>query len=137
LFQRNQNGVSETGDGKQGRRLFFTRCVFAFTLCLILVLSVLYGWVSDRTLVGELVTVWPSFFWLLGLIPLTALTWNRNAKKYIVIVSGALLLFLVGTVEWRSLVRTPDSELIASGRGGRCRLLSLAGSDVEHAGHVE
>jgi len=113
LFQGNQNGVSESGERKQGHRLFFTRCVFAFTLGLILTLSVLYGWVSDRTLVGELVTLWPSFFWLLGLIPLTVLTWNRNAKKYVAILSGALLIFLAGTVEWRSLVRTPDSELIA------------------------
>jgi endonuclease/exonuclease/phosphatase (EEP) superfamily protein YafD len=60
-----------------------------------------------------LITLWPSFFWLLGLIPLTALTWNRNAKKYCLALSGAILLFLSGTVEWRSLVRPPDRELIA------------------------
>lgn len=114
-----------------------SRLFFAITLLPILLLFFMYLFVSDRTTFGEYITIWPSFFWCLGLAPLIAATWNRKERWRFLTLAAALLLFLGMTVEWlpfHLLSRRPAqsgkqlrivSWNINSGSGGMDRLLGM------------
>jgi endonuclease/exonuclease/phosphatase family metal-dependent hydrolase len=90
---------------------FVKRFLFAATGAASLLLSIFYLFVSDRTALGEFVTIWPSFFWCLGLVPMVCASWDREAKKYFFISFAGICLFLLTTVELRSLFHFHDKAL--------------------------
>ncbi len=129
--------------------LWWTRISFAVTLGLTLILMIAYLAISDRTALGEWITIWPPLLWCFGLIPLAILSLNRHAPKYFAFSCLAIVVFLATTTEWRSLARRDPPRLarfeelrrsesaqpplalrvitwnIAGGAGGHERLLGL------------
>ena len=85
--------------------------IFCITTFLLLFLIAVYTLVGDRIPYGEYFTIWPSLVWCYGLIPCAILSWNRKARwRFVVLVSG-IIVFLLLTVEWASLLRREDKTL--------------------------
>ncbi len=86
----------------------FQRGFFIAAIAVTALLTALYLFVGDRTWWGEMITVWPSFLWCVGLIPLAAMTLRLRAPGRFLIAVGGIAVFLLLTGEWRSLVRRAD-----------------------------
>jgi endonuclease/exonuclease/phosphatase (EEP) superfamily protein YafD len=89
------------------------RAFFILTLGTTALLAILYLLLSDRTWWSECLTIWPSFLWCLGLVPMALFTLSLRRPRCCLILLGVILLFLLLTVEWRSLIRWPNGRLTA------------------------
>lgn len=97
---------------RRQRLVHVSRQVFFWlTLAIVLFLLTMYWLVSDRTAFGEWITIWPSFFWAFGLIPLAMLSHDRKHWRKSLLLFGTIIVFLLATVECRSLIRWPDSKI--------------------------
>ena len=70
-------------------------------------LAVLYRMVGDRTLLGELLTIWPPELWALAAVGIAALLalWDRRGAAVTLV---AVVILIVTVSEWRSLFRPWD-----------------------------
>ncbi len=74
-------------------------------------LTATYIFVGDRTPLGEFFTIWPPLLWVFLLLPAMALVgWLTTKKRFFILLIG-LIIFLALTVEWRSMIRTKDSNM--------------------------
>jgi hypothetical protein len=64
-----------------------------------------YLWASDRTLLGEIVTIWPPVGWGFLLLVRAAVLLIRRQKRVALATLVATVAFLVGTTEWKPLMR--------------------------------
>jgi len=83
---------------------------FWVTLLSTAALMMCYLWVGDRTWWSACVVVWPSLLWCLILVPMTLFCLNIRRPRLILILLAAVSLFLLATMEWRSLVRSEKAE---------------------------
>ena len=68
-------------------------------------LTVLYLCVSDLTVVGECLTVWPSCLWALVLAPRALWLWMRGARTQAAVALACIVAFVASTTELRSCFR--------------------------------
>lgn len=100
-----------------GRRIWRQRLndyaqgfVFWLTLSITFALFIFYRVIGDRTWWSACVVIWPSFLWCLGLVPMTLLCFNLKRPRMIILALGAVLVFQLTTVEWRSVLRGESAE---------------------------
>ena len=94
-----------------GERLRFLRRGMALvTLLVTFFLIVMYMFVGDRHAWSEWFTVWPSFLWLIGLVPMAAVGFSPRWRGISWVMIAALGVFVAGTMEWRSLLRGGGEE---------------------------
>ncbi len=80
----------------------------------ILFLVVMYRLVGDVSAFGEFITIWPPVAWLLGLVPMAAVAGALTSRRGFVLALGGLLIFVLLTEEWRSLLLWGDVESVGS-----------------------
>lgn len=83
-----------------------------FNIALIAALGGLYIFTGDRWAWSEYFTIWPSFLWLCGLLPLVLMTWDRRRLRWFCVQGALLIAFVLSTTEWQSVVRWPDTAAI-------------------------
>jgi len=88
----------------------FRRFIAVANLILLAVLLTLYLAVGDQTAWGEYFTIWPSFFWVLPMLPLLAFGTQRRFRRLAAAQWIFLFAFLCFTVEWRSMFRFRSSD---------------------------
>jgi endonuclease/exonuclease/phosphatase (EEP) superfamily protein YafD len=71
-------------------------------------LVLLYKLFSDRFLFGEVLAVWPAYLWGIPLVALTLPTINVRRPRRFLIALGSVVLAVMFTSEWRSVLRRPD-----------------------------
>ena len=64
-------------------------------------LLVCYLWVADRTLLGEIVTIWPPVGWGFLLFVRAAVLRIRRQNRVALATLVGTVAFLVGTTEWK------------------------------------
>lgn len=93
-------------------RMVSQKCYLSIFYVFLAFLSFMYLIHGDLSAFGENITIWPSSFWLLGLVPLCiALKFTHNIK-YAGLGLLALLGFFIATEEWGSLIRFKNSAAI-------------------------
>jgi endonuclease/exonuclease/phosphatase (EEP) superfamily protein YafD len=86
------------------RRLHLGLAIASGPLAAVLLLAC-YLWASDRTLLGETVTIWPPVGWgFLLLVRAAVLRIRRQSRVALATLVGNVA-FLVGTTEWKPLMR--------------------------------
>jgi endonuclease/exonuclease/phosphatase (EEP) superfamily protein YafD len=93
-------------DGARRRHRFgLGFAVLSGPLAAVLLLAC-YLWTSDRTLLGEIVTIWPPVGWGFLLLVRAAVLRVRGRSRVALATLLATSAFLIATTEWRPLLRT-------------------------------
>jgi endonuclease/exonuclease/phosphatase (EEP) superfamily protein YafD len=77
-----------------------------------------YLWVSDRTLLGEMVTIWPPVGWGFLLLIRGAVLRVRRQNRIALATVLAAIAFLVSTTEWMPLLRARRDPASRSAKAG-------------------
>lgn len=88
----------------------FRRVISIANLIALSVLLTMYLAVGDQTAWGEYFTIWPSFFWVLPMLPLLVIGTQRRFRRLAAAQWIFLLVFLCFTLEWRSMFRFRSSD---------------------------
>ncbi len=102
------DGASRKETRSLRRRLGFV--VMALYMVTLLFLLVMYLFVGDGSAFGEFITIWPPLAWLFGMVPLAVVSGVLTSRRGFVLVLGGLLIFVLLTEEWRSLLRWGDAD---------------------------
>lgn len=100
--------------------------VSAATWILLALLIPLYL-LGSRFWWSEVFSVWPAWFWLMGLVPLAIIADRRPARRWTWLLLGAQLVWALAASEAFLLLRRPlrEPDLAPGSREGSLRIVSL------------
>jgi endonuclease/exonuclease/phosphatase (EEP) superfamily protein YafD len=90
----------------------------------IVFLAFAYLVLGDTSPVGEYFTIWPPILWAVPVVALWALGFSFRRWRVSLVPVVALAVFLLLTVEWRSIARGDLPDRGAASRGSSLRLIS-------------